>query len=98
MSFYESKLVPRALQYKQKTQIHVARNLKTTSFDLGKLTIPANENELKKKIGNAMPVNVLQRLFCRLLPCAGLADALPGPRGDGRRPGTPSTQYRPSPA
>merc|ERR1719336_3661680 len=37
--------------------------------------VNVSEAQLGKQIGNAMSVNVLERIFCRLLPAAGLVPA-----------------------
>lgn len=38
-------------------------------------TVDVPAAELGRQIGNSMSINVLQRLFARLLPAAGLLDA-----------------------
>merc|ERR1719356_2074307 len=51
--------------------------LKTEMFrlqgmDMTKFNQVVSDGELGKQIGNAMSVNILERLFVRLLPAAGL--------------------------
>jgi DNA (cytosine-5)-methyltransferase 1 len=53
---------------------------------------PVSERQLRQMLGNGMSLNVLERIFCSLLPAAGLSGALPDPLAEdaplhwGRRP------------
>lgn len=52
-----------------------AEMMRLQGMDLGKFTQVVSDNALGRQIGNTMSVNVLERLFVRLLPAAGLCAA-----------------------
>lgn len=52
-----------------------AEMMRLQGMDLGKFKQVVSDNALGRQIGNTMSVNVLERLFVRLLPAAGLCKA-----------------------
>lgn len=59
-------------------RINRAEALRLQGFE-SDFKCPLSEAQLRMLLGNATSMNVLERLFCSLLPAAGLTAALPGP-------------------
>ena len=63
--------------------LNIRERMRLMGLDPKRLNLAVSKSQFEAQLGNSMPLNVLTRLLCQIVPAVGLAGPLPDRWADG---------------